>query len=61
MSETEAKTRSYRCPTCRKTAQLPVDAPHRPFCSQRCKLIDLGRWLDEEYKISRPLDADDDL
>lgn len=26
-----------------------------PFCSRRCKLIDLGKWLDEEYKISEPL------
>lgn len=58
MSE-ETKTRSYRCPTCRKTVVLAIDAPHRPFCSPRCKLVDLGRWLDEEYRISRPLDPDD--
>jgi len=24
---------------------------HRPFCSERCKLIDLGRWIDEEYRV----------
>lgn len=27
-----------------------------PFCSPRCKQVDLGRWLNEEYRISRPLD-----
>lgn len=32
--------------------KLPLNFP---FCSKRCKLIDLGRWLNEEYKISIPL------
>jgi len=27
-----------------------------PFCSPRCKQVDLGRWINEEYRISRPLD-----
>jgi endogenous inhibitor of DNA gyrase (YacG/DUF329 family) len=27
------------------------DCPHFPFCSARCKLIDLGRWLGEEYRL----------
>jgi endogenous inhibitor of DNA gyrase (YacG/DUF329 family) len=39
------------------------DYPSRPFCSARCKLIDLGNWLSEKYKSSRPLgteDLDDD-
>jgi endogenous inhibitor of DNA gyrase (YacG/DUF329 family) len=27
------------------------DNPYRPFCSQRCKLIDLGKWIEEEYRI----------
>ena len=31
------------------------DFPHRPFCSSRCKTIDLGRWLDESYRISTPI------
>jgi hypothetical protein len=26
--------------------------PHRPFCSERCRLIDLGTWLDEGYRVS---------
>ncbi|MCU7857439.1 MAG: DNA gyrase inhibitor YacG, partial [Candidatus Thiodiazotropha sp. (ex Lucinoma borealis)] len=28
----------------------------RPFCSERCRLIDLGDWLDESHRISEPLD-----
>jgi endogenous inhibitor of DNA gyrase (YacG/DUF329 family) len=33
--------------------------PHRPFCSARCKQIDLGNWLREKYRISSPLRPDD--
>ena len=44
------------CPTCRK--QTPWRGnPFRPFCSERCKLIDLGKWLDGEYRI--PAEADE--
>lgn len=43
-----------RCPICRKT--VPGDAEHRPFCSARCKDVDLGHWLNESYRISRPMD-----
>ena len=42
-----------RCPTCRAAvAQDPV-RPSKlyPFCSERCHLVDLGRWLGEEYRI----------
>jgi uncharacterized protein len=55
----ETKTQPYRCPTCKKTVELATDTPHRPFCSPRCKLVDLGRWLDEDFRISRPLGPDD--
>lgn len=37
-----------RCPICEKPFD-PGQSPARPFCSRRCKLIDLGRWLDEGY------------
>ncbi len=50
-----------RCPICRKELpDAPDDHPHRPFCSQRCKTIDLGNWLSESYRISRPITADDE-
>jgi endogenous inhibitor of DNA gyrase (YacG/DUF329 family) len=40
----------------------PKEWPHWPFCSRRCQLIDLGRWLGERYRIevpARPQDFDD--
>ena len=38
------------CPTCRAKAAWHGN-PHRPFCSLTCRLIDLGRWLDERYRV----------
>jgi endogenous inhibitor of DNA gyrase (YacG/DUF329 family) len=38
---------------------LDADAPHRPFCSPRCKSIDLGSWLDGRYRISRQIEEED--
>ncbi|MCC7291982.1 MAG: DNA gyrase inhibitor YacG [Phycisphaerales bacterium] len=48
---------AFQCPTCRQMFHVErrEDAPWRPFCSQRCKLVDLGRWLDGSYRISEPL------
>ena len=43
-----------RCPTCEKSFDSGASGdrpPAFPFCSERCRLIDLGRWLDEDYKI----------
>ena len=39
-----------KCPTCSKRIEWD-DNPFRPFCSERCKLIDLGRWVSEEYRV----------
>jgi endogenous inhibitor of DNA gyrase (YacG/DUF329 family) len=39
------------CPTCRATTTWQGN-PHRPFCSLRCRLIDLGDWLDERYRFA---------
>ena len=38
------------CPICKKTTTWKEN-PWRPFCSERCKLIDLGKWASDEYKI----------
>ncbi len=39
-----------KCPHCK--AEVTWDNnPHRPFCSERCQLIDLGAWADERYRI----------
>jgi uncharacterized protein len=40
-----------RCPICRREFQ-PEESPAMPFCSERCRLIDLGRWLDEDYGLA---------
>ncbi|MDY6918894.1 MAG: DNA gyrase inhibitor YacG [Pseudomonadota bacterium] len=40
-----------KCPTCEKELQYSKDNPFRPFCSERCKLIDLGEWAREEKYI----------
>ena len=49
--------RAIRCPTCKKEGHW-FEERWGPFCSQRCKLVDLGSWFDEENKISEPLRPD---
>ena len=39
------------CPTCKKDVEWSEASPYRPFCSQRCQLIDLGAWASEEYRV----------
>jgi endogenous inhibitor of DNA gyrase (YacG/DUF329 family) len=39
------------CPTCSAPVEWSPESPYRPFCSRRCKLIDLGEWLQEERRI----------
>jgi len=40
---------SVKCPTCKRPLELGTE--WFPFCSERCRLIDLGRWADDEYRI----------
>lgn len=49
--------RKVRCPTCKKEGDW-FEGKYGPFCSKRCKLVDLGKWLNEEHKVSEPLDAE---
>ena len=46
-----------KCPVCKR----PVNEEDRwsPFCSERCKLIDLGNWASEKYVIPAPLEPED--
>ncbi len=44
----------HKCPRCGKMTSFR-DNPYRPFCSYRCKMIDLGAWIKEEYKIPDPI------
>lgn len=43
------------CPTCGR----PTEARFRPFCSSRCQQLDLGRWLNESYRVPGPALEDD--
>lgn len=49
---------TLRCPTCR-TLVLPSD-PDFPFCSDRCRMIDLGKWASGRYVISTPINRGDE-
>ncbi|EIC30221.1 MULTISPECIES: DNA gyrase inhibitor YacG [Methylomicrobium] len=44
-----------KCPVCQRPLEWTADYPFRPFCSERCKLIDLGAWAAEENRISEEL------
>ncbi len=50
------------CPTCAKKVEWTEKNTYRPFCSERCKQIDLGAWAEEKYAIPavNPLDPFDD-
>ena len=40
------------CPTCKAPVEWGEQSPYRTFCSERCKLIDLGAWASEEHAIA---------
>jgi uncharacterized protein len=47
----KAPARIAACPQCGKSARLDVQNRWRPFCSERCKLVDLGAWFSGERAI----------
>lgn len=49
--------KTIRCPTCGKPVVWGPESRWRPFCSERCRLIDLGAWLDGQHRI--PTDPDE--
>jgi len=51
-----AKARFANCPRCGAQVAWSPDNPYRPFCSERCKLIDLGDWAMERYRV--PVEGD---
>ena len=51
------KSTLIRCPICDRENDFFAE-PVGVFCSPRCKLVDLGKWLGEEYRISEPLRPD---
>jgi hypothetical protein len=46
------------CPICKK--EVAPDSEEMPFCSERCRLIDLGNWASEKYVIPSPLEEPED-
>jgi endogenous inhibitor of DNA gyrase (YacG/DUF329 family) len=40
-----------KCPTCKRSVEWSENSAYRPFCSERCRLIDLGAWLTEQHRI----------
>jgi uncharacterized protein len=54
-------TAVVKCPTCGRPVEWSDESAYRPFCSDRCRLIDLGAWLTEQHKIpDEDADAADD-
>ena len=49
---------NVKCPTCKKSGDW-FAGPFGPFCSRRCKLVDLGKWFTEEHLISRTAQPED--
>jgi endogenous inhibitor of DNA gyrase (YacG/DUF329 family) len=44
-------SKTIKCPTCGKPSVFEPSNKFRPFCSERCQLLDLGRWADEKYSV----------
>jgi endogenous inhibitor of DNA gyrase (YacG/DUF329 family) len=50
----------YRCPICKKPTDSDEHADS-PFCSERCRLLDLGAWASEKYVVSDPVFDEEEL
>lgn len=52
--------RTIQCPNCQKPVEWSNQFPFRPFCSERCRMIDLGSWADNSYAIpvNTPVDTE---
>lgn len=49
-----------KCPICKQTVKARAENPAFPFCSARCKTIDLGNWVSEAYRVpGEPAEPDD--
>lgn len=55
--QTDAKPRKVRCPKCGTPVEMSASSPFRPFCSERCRILDLGAWAEGSYAI--PTDPPD--
>lgn len=53
--------RYVTCPTCGARVAWQPENRFRPFCSERCKLADLGAWANEEYRVPGPAEEPGEL
>lgn len=51
---------TVKCPTCKRRVEWSPESAYRPFCSDRCRLIDLGAWLTEQHKIPDESEFDEE-
>jgi hypothetical protein len=54
-----AKPRTVRCPQCGGDSVYGPENPYRPFCSERCKNLDLGAWASESFRVPDETPPDD--
>jgi len=50
-----------KCPTCRREVEWSPASQYRPFCSDRCRLVDMGAWLTEQHRIADESASEDQL
>ncbi len=54
--------RHIKCPQCKQPSEWSPQNPYRPFCSERCRMIDLGAWARGDYVIAgEPLESPPEL
>lgn len=51
-AEDRALPRIVKCPACGTSTRYDSKNTYRPFCSERCRLVDLGQWLEEDYRVA---------
>lgn len=58
--ERSTKIRTIACPRCKKEAVFSIENTWRPFCSERCKIIDIAAWANEDYRLDAGPASDED-
>ena len=58
MSQDAAPVKQVACPACGGPSVYAVSNPYRPFCSVRCKNIDLGAWANEDFRLPADIPPD---
>ena len=56
---TPVRSREVKCPTCGKAVLWVPENAFRPFCSERCRKIDLGAWASDTYRVAGEMPLDD--